>query len=240
MWEFLSQNLRNKILSQNLRNKISVTDFFSRIWGMRETNTNSKLEFIGLPPTESSVSTYGPRGQNNYVKKKVTAIPDWLRVTAFTPLHASLPGIITMCLQTNGGGHVPFTVTAAGEVYKQTIKFVYLGGAISAGWDLRSVEIARRIQRAWACSGRYKMEICDRPSVRLRLKVRMLRAEVMETPLYGCVTWSPSKAAPTGYGRSTTRCSSDASSGGNESAKTTSCPMPTRFSGQNPRPLRRP
>ena len=36
MWEFLSQNLRNKI---------SVTDFFSRIWGMRETNTNSKLEF---------------------------------------------------------------------------------------------------------------------------------------------------------------------------------------------------
>ena len=35
MWEFLSQNLRNKI---------SVTDFLSRIWGMRETNTNSKLE----------------------------------------------------------------------------------------------------------------------------------------------------------------------------------------------------
>ena len=31
-------------MSQNLRNKISVTDFFSRIWGMRETNTNSKLE----------------------------------------------------------------------------------------------------------------------------------------------------------------------------------------------------
>ena len=36
MWEFLSQNLRNKI---------SVTDFFSRLWGMRETNTNSKLEY---------------------------------------------------------------------------------------------------------------------------------------------------------------------------------------------------
>ena len=24
-----------------------------------------------------------------------------------------------MCLQTKGGGHVPFTVTAAGQVYKQ-------------------------------------------------------------------------------------------------------------------------
>ena len=38
------------------------------------------------------------------------------------------------------------------------------------------------------------MEIYDRPSVRLRLKVQMLKAEVLETLLYGCVTWSPSKA----------------------------------------------
>ena len=45
MWEFLSQNLRNKIfVTRSPRHKISVTDFFSRIWGMRETNTNSKLE----------------------------------------------------------------------------------------------------------------------------------------------------------------------------------------------------
>ena len=38
------------------------------------------------------------------------------------------------------------------------------------------------------------MEIYVRPSVRFRLKVRMLKAEVLETLLYGCVTWSPSKA----------------------------------------------
>ena len=30
------------------------------------------------------------------------------------------------------------------------------------------------------------------------MKVRMLKAEVLETLLYGCVTWSPSKAD---YGR---------------------------------------
>ena len=30
------------------------------------------------------------------------------------------------------------------------------------------------------------MEIYDRPSVRLRLKVRVLKAEVLETLLYGC------------------------------------------------------
>ena len=76
----------------------------------------------------------------------------------------------------------------------QMVQFVYLGGAISADWDLRDVKVTRRIQRAWACFGRYKMEIYDRPSVRLRLKVRMLKAEVLETLLCGCVTWSPSKA----------------------------------------------
>ena len=59
-----------------------------------------------------------------------------------------------MCPQTEGRGNVPFTVTAAGQVHKQTVECVYLGGAISADWDLRSVEATRRIQRAWACFGR--------------------------------------------------------------------------------------
>ena len=48
-------------------------------------------------------------------------------------------------LQTKGGGHVPFTITAAGQVYEQTIEFVYLAVAISVDWDLRSVEVTRRI-----------------------------------------------------------------------------------------------
>ena len=37
------------------------------------------------------------------------------------------------------------------------------------------------------------MEIHDRPGVRLRLKVRLLKAEVVETLLHGCMTWSPNK-----------------------------------------------
>ena len=37
------------------------------------------------------------------------------------------------------------------------------------------------------------MEIYDRPGVRLRLKVRLLKAEVIETLLHGCTTWSPNK-----------------------------------------------
>ena len=92
-----------------------------------------------------------------------------------------------LCLQTKGGGLVPFTVTAAGQVYKQTAEFVCLGGAISADWDLRNIEVMSRIQREWACFGRYKTRIYDRPSVHLRLKMRMLKAEVLETLVYGCV-----------------------------------------------------
>ena len=87
-----------------------------------------------------------------------------------------------MCLQTKGGGKVSFTIDAAGQVHKQTIEFVYLGGAITANRDL-SIEITRRLQRAWACFQRYKMEIYDRPGVRLWFKVRLLKAEVVETLL---------------------------------------------------------
>ena len=39
--------------------------------------------------------------------------------------------------------------------------------------------------------GRYKMEIHDRPGVRLWLNVRLLKAEILGTLLYGCVAWSP-------------------------------------------------
>ena len=78
-----------------------------------------------------------------------------------------------MCLETKSGGKVSFTINAAGQVYKQTVQFVYLGGAITADRDL-SIEITRRLQRAWACFQRYKMESYDRPGVRLRLKVQLL------------------------------------------------------------------
>ena len=74
----------------------------------------------------------------------------------------------------------------------QKIEFVYLGGAITADTNL-SIEITRRLQRAWACFQRYKMEIYDRLGARLRLKVRLLKAEVVETLLYGCMTWSRNK-----------------------------------------------
>ena len=49
----------------------------------------------------------------------------------------------------------------------------------------------RRICNAWGSFRKCTLELYDRPSAPLKLKIRMLRAEVLETMLYGCVTWSP-------------------------------------------------
>ena len=62
-----------------------------------------------------------------------------------------------VCLQTKGGGKLSFTINAAGKVYQQTIEFGYLRGDITAERD-PSIEIMRRLQRAWACFQRYKMK----------------------------------------------------------------------------------
>ena len=85
-----------------------------------------------------------------------------------------------MYLQTKYEGKVSLTITAAAQVCKFTIEFFYLGGAISADRKL-SVEITRRLERAWTSFQRCKIEIYDRPGVHLRRKVRMMKAEVIET-----------------------------------------------------------
>ena len=97
-----------------------------------------------------------------------------------------------MCLRAKG---VPestaiFSAEAAGQVYNQTNEFVYLGGNVNHKADL-SIEVDRRIRNAWCNFRKYTLELYDRPSAPLELKIRMLKAEVLETILYGCVAWSP-------------------------------------------------
>ena len=97
-----------------------------------------------------------------------------------------------MCLRAKGipESTATFSVEAAGQVYNQTNEFVYLGRNVYHNADL-SIEVDRRIRNAWCCFRKYTLELYDRPSAPLELKIRMLRAEVLETKLYGCVTWSP-------------------------------------------------
>ena len=94
-----------------------------------------------------------------------------------------------MCLRTRGmlDAAATFSVEAAGQVYKQTHDFVYLGGNVNHHADL-SIEIDRRIRNAWCSFRKYSIELYDRPSAPLELKIRIPKAEVLETMLYGCVT----------------------------------------------------
>ena len=80
-------------------------------------------------------------------------------------------------------------IEAAGQRYKQTTEFVYLGGAISESADL-DIEIKRRIGAAWASVTKYSSQLYDRRNARLSLKIRLFKAEVMEAMLYGCATWT--------------------------------------------------
>ena len=75
-------------------------------------------------------------------------------------------------------------------VYNQTNEFVYLRGNVNYNADL-SIEVDRRIRKAWCSFRKYTLELYDRPSALPELKIRMLRAEVLKTMLYGYVTWSP-------------------------------------------------
>ena len=96
-----------------------------------------------------------------------------------------------MCLRTMGmpESTATFSVEVAGHVYSETNEFVYLWGTVTHIADL-SVEVSRRIYNAWCIIRKYTLEFCDQPKALLELKLRMLRAEVLEAILNDCVTWS--------------------------------------------------
>ena len=79
-----------------------------------------------------------------------------------------------MCLRAKGmpESTAIFSAEAADQVYSQTNEFVYLGGNVNHNADLSSFR-------------KYTLELYDRPSAPLKLKTRMLKAEVLETMLYG-------------------------------------------------------
>ena len=94
-----------------------------------------------------------------------------------------------MCMLPKGMKECPFRVSAGGQAYKHTGRFVYLGRTITADGKADK-EIASRICRAWTCFRRRSEAMYDRRRVGRRLKVQLLQAEVVETLLYGCASWS--------------------------------------------------
>ena len=86
-----------------------------------------------------------------------------------------------ICLRTNEmtESTVISSVQAACQVYNQADEFVYLGGGVNQNADL-SIEVNRRIRNAWCSFRKYTLKLYDRASDPLELKIRMLRAEVLD------------------------------------------------------------
>ena len=63
----------------------------------------------------------------------------------------------------------------------------YLVGNANHNAD-RSIEVNRRMRKVWCSLRKYIIELYDRPSALLELEIRMRRAQVLATMLYGCVT----------------------------------------------------
>ncbi|CAB1102284.1 unnamed protein product [Ectocarpus sp. CCAP 1310/34] len=112
-----------------------------------------------------------------------------VRVAGLFGLMVSEPKTEIMCMLPKGIEERPFTVRAAGQTYKQTDRFVYLGRTISADGKAER-EITSRSCRAWKCYRRNSASMYDRRRANRQLKIRLLQAEVVETLLYGCASWS--------------------------------------------------
>ena len=91
------------------------------------------------------------------------------------------------CLRTKGmpESTTVFSVEAAGQVYNQTNGFVYLEGDVNHNADL-SIEVDQCIRNVCRSFQKYTLNLYDQPSALFEIKIRIL-----ETILYGCVTWTP-------------------------------------------------
>ena len=70
-----------------------------------------------------------------------------------------------LCLRVKGmpESTAILSVEASGQVYNQTNEFVSLGGKVNHNADL-SIEINRRIRKAWYSFRKYTLELYNRPS----------------------------------------------------------------------------
>ncbi|CAB1104552.1 unnamed protein product [Ectocarpus sp. CCAP 1310/34] len=105
-----------------------------------------------------------------------------VRVAGLFDLMVSEPKTEIMCMLPKGIEERPFTVSAAGQTYKQTDRFVYLGRTISADGKADR-EITSRSCRAWKCYRRNSASMYDRRRANRQLKIRLIQAEVVETLL---------------------------------------------------------
>ena len=80
-------------------------------------------------------------------------------------------------LMTKGMDTATFVTEAAGQVYKQTAKFVYIRATVCENAD-HAVEINRRLLLANVRLRQYGLSLYDQSTAPLRLELRILKAEM--------------------------------------------------------------
>ena len=94
---------------------------------------------------------------------------------------------VSMCMPPPRTPRTMVRIEVVGQIYKQQVQsFTYLGGAVTETPDM-SVEIAGRTRACWMRIRRYSRELYGQPKVALSLKTRMVKAEAIESLLYGCI-----------------------------------------------------
>ncbi|CAM9200497.1 unnamed protein product, partial [Sphacelaria rigidula] len=76
-----------------------------------------------------------------------------------------------------------------GQRNKQFESFLYLGGKISNIGHV-TPETHSRIGQAWTCFYNHSKAVYENPCIALDTEVRLLKTEVIEGMLNGCVTWT--------------------------------------------------
>ena len=95
----------------------------------------------------------------------------------------------TVCMPSPHTPRTMVQVEVAGQTCKQVQSFTCLGGTVTEVPGV-SVEIARRTHTCWMRIRRYQRELYGQPEVALSIKTPMVKAEAIETLLYGCSTWT--------------------------------------------------
>ena len=80
-------------------------------------------------------------------------------------------------------------ITVKGQRLQAMENFTYLGSTLSRSANI-DAEVTNRIAKASSAFGRLKKSVWERRGISHRTKVKVYRAVVLATLLYGCETWT--------------------------------------------------
>ena len=88
-----------------------------------------------------------------------------------------------------GKPYIEPNIKVNGERLKSVDKFTYLGSTLSRNVNIDD-EIQCRLAKASSAFGQLSQQVWNRRGIRLETKIKVYRAAVMTTLLYGCESWT--------------------------------------------------